>query len=432
MKKPIIITTSTILVLVVVSLSMYVLNGCQKNVDTIIYNPKISVSSLVINSSTYTGINGVAVCVDNLQVTSTDSEGRFEISNLPPGDYQLSLKLDGYTNIKYELSVYDEGASLPIFMLKELSPYVTIGSTGGTVEALSSSGKRIAELNIPAGELSSDKNISATNLTGNEVPKTLDFGNYLLGTTISLNSDDENISFENGAQLTFQLPFMHQPGDVVQVTLFNEDINEWENYDDAIVGEDGFSASVEIYHFSTYSANVNGYYEEFGDSTTVSDEEIGDSESYDSIYDWTSSLEYLDEVPDSIDKAWLNGGAENQTRINFSDINYPNSEKSNFLYYPVMRYYIPMPPHPYGRCRWHLVIRCYWVRACWYVWVWNPYRHKYVRRRICYRYRMCRYYWVYHYRCFWPFWFPYYHYPYYVYRAPVIVYAPTHSGGTGN
>lgn len=372
MKKPIIILTTTILLLAI-ALSMYLLNACQKNVEPIELITKTNVSSYVFNSETYSGISDVEITVDGTLAAKTGADGRFTIPGLKPSSYLIVASKDGYSKGRYQLAVTTDGAMLPQFTLKQLAPPVVIGATGGAAEAIKSSGEQAAELIIPPGELSGDKQVSATNLVGNEVPKILESSNKLLGTTISLTSNDENIHFDNGAQLTFRLPFMHKPGDSVEVTHFNETTNQWETYDNAIVNEDGKSATVTIHHFSTFSANINGKYsEEIDESEGV--DTIGSSENYDSIYQWNSSLEYREGITNEIDKEWLYTTVENQTKLNFSDVTYAGNSQSAFkstkrITMPAfISFYIPPPPNGnplkykhLSRRPWILVRQCCWV-----------------------------------------------------------------------
>lgn len=438
MKKPIIITISAIFLLVI-AVGAYLLNGCQKNVEPIELISKISVSSFVFNSETYAGISDVDISVDGTVVTTSGTDGKFTISDLEPGDYLITAKKSGFSKSSYELTVEDEGAKLPDFILKELSEPVIIGASGGTAEAVKSSGEQAAELVIPAGELASDKEVSATSLVGNEVPTILESDDQLLGTTITLDSDDENIEFENGAQLTFQLPFMHKPGDAVEVTYFNEDTNEWEVFDNAIVSENGMSATVTIYHFSTYSANVEGSYSEEQDET-LGYEIIGNSDDYDSMYEWSSTLEYNEGVPDDIDKEWLYTTVENQTKLSFSEINYSNSttkSTSDVITPAIISSTISPPPigNPteYSNLPerpWELVKQCCWFKEYVNALIWIKENNGYMEEQVSNRYLVCSFFWIWRQSDDDP--IPSACYPYYYYVPPVIIIPSVHEGGSGN
>jgi hypothetical protein len=438
--KRIIIIASTTILLIAIALSMYLLNGCQKNVDPIKLKTQIDVSSYVRNSETFEGINAVEITVDGEVVATTNTDGKFTISTLDPGDYLITATKNGYSKGSYNLKVEESGAKLPEFVLKELSEPVIIGVSGGSAEALRASGEQAAVLVIPAGELSSEKQVSATSLVGNEVPKILSANNKLLGTTITLNSNDENISFQNGAQLTFKLPFMHKPGDFVEVTHFNDAINEWESFDNAVVGQDGISASVTIYHFSTYSANINGNYSEKPDEN-IGYEIIGNSDDYDSVYKWSSSLEYRNGIPDGIDKEWLYKTVENQTKLNFSTVTYNNTLKSaTDVITPAMISSTILPP-PVGNPvqysnlperPWELVIKCCWIHEMVEVDRWNKEYNGYIVDSVPNWYQVCALFWV---------WivepnpteicYPSDCYPYAYYWSPTIVRCE-HQGGSGN
>lgn len=437
MKKTIIVASS-ITLLLAIALSMYLLNGCQKNVEPIKLKTQIDVSSYVLNSKTFEGINAAEISVDGTVAATTIADGKFTITGLEPGTYLISAVKTGFSKGKYELTVEADGAKLPEFILKELSPPVIIGPTGGSAEALKSSGEQVAELIIPTGELSGNKEISVTNLVGNEVPKILESSNKLLGTTIALTSNDENIQFTNGAQLTFRLPFMHKPGDTVEVTHFNETTNKWETFDNAIVNADGLSAKVTIHHFSTYSANIAGNYSEEPDET-IGYEIIGNSENYNSVHEWNSTLEYREGIPDGIDKEWLYTTVENQTKLNFSEITYGGTMKSakNVISPAIISSTVSPPPignpieYSYlPRRPWELVVQCCWVHEIVEANVWIQKNNGYIVAQVPNWYLVCSVFWIWRHSDTDP--IPTACHYYYYYQPPIIIPVPSHQGGSGN
>jgi len=382
---------------------LFICSGCQKDVGVITNIVRYNISGYVLDAGTAAGIEGVSIHFGDT-VLMTDTAGKYTLPMVMPGTYLIVAEKEGYSEGRYNMTVTSDGVIAKSILLKELAPPVVIGTAGGSATATNSTGTTVAELTIPAGELSSDKSISVTNLAGNEVPKILDEGDKLLGTTITLHADDDNLAFENGATLTFKLPFRHRPGDVVEVTYFNDSINEWETYDDAVVNADGITASITINHFSTFSANINGSFETDPD-VNYDYNVIGTSDDYEESYEWESGLEYRAEVTDSIDHEWLYTTVENQVALNFSSITYGSSTKAASVIRPVKnRIGIPPPPseNPDGfrdmpPRHWELLKVCCWFHelvaarrwiddyngyvvtsvpnwylVCAYIWVWRP------------------------------------------------------------
>jgi|GEM_PF-3346316 len=435
MNKPILLAFSAILFMVI-ALGVYLMNGCQENVDPVNLYSKLNVSSYVLDSETFAGIADAGIAVDGDVVTTTDSNGYFTISELEPGDYLVSASKSCFLKGTYELAVEDNGARLPQFVLKKLADPVTIGTNGGDVEAFKKSGELAAEFAIPAGELQSNRQISVTQLTGNEVPKILNSTGQLLGTTITLNSDDESLEFTNGAQLTFQLPFPHRPGDGVEVTYFDENTNSWKVFDDAIVNANGLSATVTINHFSTYSANVNGNYSEETD-VTLDYEIVGTSDDYEETFEWTTKLEYREGIPDNVDPEWLYTTVENQTKLNFSEVTYGNSTRaSNVTGEARMISAISAPPvgNPYEyrslpERPWELVLQCCWMHEIVEAEIWVEENNGFIVESVPNWYLVCAWFWIWRSSDNVP--IPSACYCYYC-DPPIIIIPPDHQGGSGN
>jgi hypothetical protein len=318
---------TTIPLTLILLLSGILLIGCQQDVGVITNIVKYDVTGHVLNSSNSVGIDDAEILLEGTPIANTDTAGKYILKSIKPGDYLITAQKDGYSDGRYDLTVSSDGVVTKAIMLKELAPAITIGATGGSATATNTTGTTVAELTIPAGELSSDKQISITNLAGNEVPKILEGNDKLLGTTVALNSNDENISFAEGAALTFKLPYRHRPGDSIKVDYFNETTNAWDTYQNAVVNEDGLTADVKIHHFSTYSATVNGNYTEQIDYN-LGYQVVGTSDDYQKEFKWDSSLHYPNGASDSIDHEWLYKTVEGQTDLNFSTISYGSTIRS--------------------------------------------------------------------------------------------------------
>jgi hypothetical protein len=434
MKKKILIF-SVPLFLVAVLTGIYLLNGCQKDVGVITNIVKYDVSGYVLNSQTAAGIEGAKIYLDGITTATTDTAGKYTIEKLKPGSYLITAKKDGYSDGWYNITVSSDGVIAKAIMLKELSPSVTIGADGGLAIATNTSGSTVAELSIPAGEFSASKQISVTNLVGNEVPKVLASTNKLLGTTVTLHSDDSNISFTNGATLTFKLPFRHKPGDVVEADYFNETTNAWETYQNAVVNNDGLTASITVHHFSTYSVSVNGTYsEEINEN--IGYQVIATSDDYKSQYDWESSLEYRANVTDSIDHEWLYTTVEGQTKLNFSTISYGGTKSSANTIVRVRRNISTITPPPIEnpegyrhlpKRHWELVRICCWVHEIVAAQVWMQQYGGYINNSVPNWYQVCSYIWI---------WRPSDAYTIpvicYLYPPVIIIIIDQHQGGSGS
>ncbi len=184
---------------------------------------------------------------------------------------------------------------------------------GGTVAGTGSSGVTTAALTIPAGSLSTSVQISVTTLVGNEAPNISQSAGKAPGVIVSLDSSDPNITFPNGITLTFSLPFTHRPGDGVQVVSYNEVTNHWDNYPNAIVSNDGKTASLTIYHFSLWGAIVNTSFTQQDDieNTPV-------VVTYAASIEWQSMIDFREGIPAEFEPSFFYAIVENATNLLFS------------------------------------------------------------------------------------------------------------------
>lgn len=350
------------------------LSSCQKNVETLILFTDISVGGVVYNAATLEPIFDAEIVVNGTSITRSSSDGQYTLNDLKEGTYNIKVTKSGFSVGYHTLYVNNFQGFLPAIYLRPLAPPVTIGKEGGLVTAYYSTGKKAADLNIPPSSYEDDKEISATVLFGNEVPAIITGDNEIQGTTVSFDSNEE-INFANGALLTFTLPYRHRPGDLIEVTLFNDESMEWETFEYIPVNEDGLSASVTIHHFSIYSITLQGSCITIS-SNPVNYEIVGTSDNYQDQYSWNSYLNYTSNIPGEDEtsvreiKIFLNQTLESYSGLKFSEIAYYNNQL------PVesldqMMYFSPSAP-PVGnpieyadltKNKWELIKHCCIVKV---------------------------------------------------------------------
>jgi Carboxypeptidase regulatory-like domain len=311
MKKSVSVLTALFLMsLFFAANSLFV--GCKKNVGVITSIVRYDVSGYVSDNESAT-VAGATVSLDGKAVSTTDSQGKYTISKILPGSYQIEVVKDGYTKGHFTVLVTEDGAVTSLITLKKLAPVVVIGVAGGTVAGTGSSGRTSAALTIPAGTLSASVQISVTTLAGNEAPNIAQSAGKAPGVIVSLDSSDPNITFPNGIILTFSLPFTHKPGDGVQVVSYNEVTNHWDPYPNAIVSNDGKTASLIIYHFSLWGAIVN--------TSFVQQDDIENTPvvvPYATRFEWQSMIDFRDGIPAELDPSFFYSIVESATNLLFS------------------------------------------------------------------------------------------------------------------
>lgn len=307
---------------------------CQKDVDPLILKSGISISSFVLNSETQQAIVNADILVDGTIIKQSDAEGKFTLENLKAGEYRVEVSKSGFSNGFYRLTVENCQGNLPVFILKALAPPVVIDEQGGIVPAYYSTGKLAAELVIPANTILSKKRISSTVLFGNEVPKSIASTENIQGTVIQFDSDDPNLALKD-AVLTFVLPYSLRPGDLIEVTTFNESTQVWETFNNAVVEADGLTVKVPVDSLSIYSINLDGSYTETA-REKLNCEVVASSSNYSNEYEWSSYLNYLSTIPGndatSVQeiKLYLNQLIEMYSGLSFSKISYTGLPTENF------------------------------------------------------------------------------------------------------
>ena len=301
------------------------LSGCKKTAGSITNIVKYDVSGFVLLSGTMAPITGVAIYLDTVSVTTTDNTGKYLIPKLKPGKYLIKAKKDGYSLGQYNLTVAADGYSSKAILLKQLVAAVTVTSAGGSIAATTTTGGAVtpvATLVISPGVVVTPSQISVTPLAVTELPKLLaPTTGQLPEATVSINASDPTLNFTQGVTLTFNLVAMQKPGNPINIHYFNEKTNAWDDIQNGIVNAGGLTASVTLFHFSTYCAVIDGTYSESFDSF-ISSAVVATSANYASQYSWTSTLEYRQNITNTIDAAWLYSTVESLSKVNFSNITY--------------------------------------------------------------------------------------------------------------
>lgn len=83
-------------------------------------------------------LDGAVVRIPALQVeTATRSDGRFSLSNVPPGVYQLEVRYIGYQTFKQQITVVEgEVAQAPVTLTDTIEEIVVYGQASSTASAL--------------------------------------------------------------------------------------------------------------------------------------------------------------------------------------------------------------------------------------------------------------------------------------------------------
>lgn len=291
---------------------IYLFSGCKKNVGPINSILRYDVSGFVSDADA-AAIAGVEIFQDGTSVTTTDALGKYTLPKLLKGTYQIEAKKSGYTKGRFSLVVTDAGATATAILLKKLAPPVAVPVTGGTVTATTTSGAPAAEIAIPAGTLSAPVTISVTVLSANEAPKVTEAANKAPGVILSIDCSDPTITFPQGITLTFNLPFTQRPGSKMQVVTFNETTKVWDTYTDAVVGSNGKSASITIYHFSEWAVLIP-----FSFSKTEISVTGPTSITPAASIEWSSVIDFREGMSFDIDISLIYGEVQSKTNLRFS------------------------------------------------------------------------------------------------------------------
>lgn len=316
MKKPIIITISATLLLAI-ALSVYLLGGCQKNVEPINLAIYYFVTGKVVNDETSTPMSGVTVtCLEKSVTTNSDGIYSFNLEELPEDYIKISAKKNGYP---IGTTIVSSGNYSSVNTIRLIPPAVskTIGTSGGSLfsgNTESIDPDQEIEIVFPEGAVSSSTEISMTPLEGVEVPdisprKTL---GLLNAATVSL--EPSGLVLNKNATISFPLPMRMDKGQELDVLIYNEVSMEWEKSGViAIVDSTRSLAISEISHFSTYSIGIDGDYTENVDNAFLYDDPIIPDE--DSLYCYQATVVYPDGVPDDVSLNWMKNAVSQNTEL---------------------------------------------------------------------------------------------------------------------
>jgi len=261
--------------LVAVSIGIYLLNGCQKDVGSISYPVKMfEIHGKVIDFNSKVGIQNVQVVIGNtIIVTNQNGEFIFKWNqNNTPSDQKffVAAKKDGYiTNtVTFDLG-YGSNTNIP---LVPLNNSVLITSTGGGISLDNSesfnSNKKI-ELTIPAGAIENNTQVSVTQLKGITIagkPSYLSNG-YHCASVVYLSP--QNLTLLKSSTISMPLPLKLESGTKLPLLIYDEKTFEWkESGINGVVDASGVMAVAEISKFATYSIGLEGTYEEHLTSAT--------------------------------------------------------------------------------------------------------------------------------------------------------------------
>ena len=317
MKKPIIITFSAIFLLAVM-LSIYLLNGCQKNVEPVELITAYVVSGKVVDDKTSLPLADVIItCLEKSTTTNSDGIYTFYFEEFPDDFIKISAKKDGYP---VGTTIISSASYSSVNTIRLMPPAIskTIDDTGGSLsigntESIDESQK--IEVIFPEGALNNSTEISMTPLEGIAIPdisprKTL---GLLNAATVSL--EPSGLTLNQNATASFPLPMKMDPGTELELLLYDEDNLTWgKSGIMATVDATGSIAEAEITHFSTYSIGIEGdYTEEIGDAYWLDESEEPSSDQEE--YCYQATVEYPDGVPDDVSLNWLKNVVSQNTEL---------------------------------------------------------------------------------------------------------------------
>lgn len=293
---------------------LYLFVGCKKNVGVITNVVKYDISGLVTDNQSV-AVSGAAISVNGTAVATSDASGKYTIPKNLPGTYLIEASKTGFTKGQFSATVTTSGVATKVIILKPLAAAVSVPVTGGTVTGTNTAGKAAATLTIPAGTLTAPVQISVTFLAANEaptVPAAL-IPNSVPGVIVQFDCSNPAITFPNGITLSFNLPYTQKPGSAVKVLSYNETTKVWDSYPNAIVGADGNTASLLIYHFSQWAVEVGAT---FTQTDVSADTPV--VVPYTSPITWQSTLDFKTSVLNGIDPVFLYGFVKESTNLDFS------------------------------------------------------------------------------------------------------------------
>ncbi|MGK9476554.1 hypothetical protein [Melioribacter sp. OK-6-Me] len=252
--------------------------GCEGTKTEPIVNapptPVEPTAPLVLNgyvkdAVTLGGIQGATVILANesgeiLTTLATDNTGnyQYDVSNVPGAKLKVSAVAASYGAKKVTATIDKNNyiAQVPTaYLIKLKSVTKSVSATNGgqvgttTTEAVTT--KQVS-VDVPAGALSSDTQISVAPITSNNVVPLPATSNKVI--TAAANFEPTGITFAKPVTVSFPLPYISTPGKALSVYRLNPSTLEWEVKGTATVDAEGTSASTQITGFSSWTVADNG------------------------------------------------------------------------------------------------------------------------------------------------------------------------------
>ncbi|MEI6520163.1 MAG: hypothetical protein WCO98_09025 [bacterium] len=141
------------------------------------------------------------------------------------------------------LGCTDSGTTVPLTISN------TIGASGGSIQDIAVTGGTMS-VDIPAGALAADTDITVTPLSIADLPAPVPASKIFVGVTFG----PAGTTFASGKPVvvTFPLAVAKVAGLKLAVLLWNPTNLTWDIEDEATVSADGMFATVSLTHFSTY------------------------------------------------------------------------------------------------------------------------------------------------------------------------------------
>ncbi|MCD4665436.1 MAG: hypothetical protein K8R68_09195 [Bacteroidales bacterium] len=254
MKKNQITLSINFIFILGIIVSIYLLQGCQKDVEPIYTESKTVIGKIKILDSH----NGSLVCNPivklNNKILKVSNEGFLEFPISFLGNNKLFVSAEDYTFTTYNPIIEENYVFLRNIYLKKKGSFNLINEYGGEIfDSLTNN--RVFSLNIPENAVSSEVNISLTPIEGLE---SVAFSNNCIPIAEVDISSDKNIIFTKPCQLTFSLPYVLINGSKLPLYVFNSNtlLNEYTKLY-AIVNDDGKSASINIISCGRYSLCID-------------------------------------------------------------------------------------------------------------------------------------------------------------------------------
>ncbi|MCK9423100.1 MAG: carboxypeptidase-like regulatory domain-containing protein [Bacteroidales bacterium] len=292
---------------------IYLLNGCRKDVQSISNKPYL-ISGKVINTETDAPLPNVTISVQGIaHEYTTNSEGIFTFYVYKKQNLNAIAKKEGFVDKAFEIISITGGFYSVKVKMKPLGTSANIGASGGLFVTTNYLGNE-AQIEIPAGALSTNKTLSATSVWGSENPK-INLNEIVPIEALFLSP--ENIILNKEASVTLTAPFELSEEQHLLVSKYNFESRTWDIVATDISIEVA-TATFKISSFGLYILEAKGSFnEELKQEYT---ETIILDESEKSIY-LTPTLEFLSDTLYDIPIEYLKGILNQYYQVEFNKPN---------------------------------------------------------------------------------------------------------------